>query len=161
MAVDWQVYRAGQRQIINTVWPEVDRDFGGGGIWTVARLQQVALEDLRDDEEITATAILQPGTYRRSEEYSGLTNQAYEILTRYHYIRRRDMTTDMEEFVEGRLSDLAQYLLYEPLPMGQCIAVVGIDALEGNDVNLLLLEKNKAYYGGTLTARMLAGHGVG
>lgn len=161
MAVDWIPYRTGMRAVINIVWPEVGRNLGGGGIFTLARLQQVNFDDLRNDDEITTTAVLQPATYRRSEQFSGLTNQAYEILTRFHYVRRRDSTTDMEEFVEGRLSALAEYLLYETLPAGQCLQVVGLDALEGNAINAVLLEKNREYYGGTLTAVMLTGHGVG
>jgi hypothetical protein len=130
----------------------VDRDAGGGGVWTRARIELVALEDLRSDNAVATTAILQPGTYREQPELTGIANQVYAIETMIHYVRRRDMVLDMEEFVEQRLAQLADYLLHNALPLGQCIDVLEIDALEGNLLNSLLLEKNKAYYGGTLTA---------
>lgn len=156
---DFTSYRAGLRQMINIVWPEIARAAGGGGIFTRSRIEMVALEDLRDDDEIAATAIIQQGPATYSPEW-GLTNQSYEIATLIHYIRRRDMVTDMEEFIEARLQHLAEYLLYTGPPIGQCLEVTGLDVTEGSSINALLLEKNKAYFGGTLSARMLVGHGA-
>lgn len=157
--LDLTSYRGGLRQMLNTVWPEIARGAGGGGIWTVPRIQQVALEDMRDDEAITTTAIIQQAAPTYTAEW-GLTNQSYEIETLFHYVRRRDETTDLEEFIETRLLQLEQYLLYTGPPLGQCLAVTGIDVTEGNGINALLLDKNKAYFGGTLSARMLVGHGA-
>lgn len=153
-------YRAGLRQMLGSVWPEIDRNLGGGGIFTAARIKQVSLEDIRTDQDtaITTTAIIEQAQPTRAEEWSGLTNQIYSVETQFHYVRRRDMTTDLEEFVEARLLALEQYLLYTGPPFGQCLRVEGIDALDSNTINAMLLEKNKAYYGGTLTAVMLVGH---
>jgi hypothetical protein len=68
------------------------------------------------------------------------------------------MDTDLEEFIEAKLLVLEQYLLYTGPTLGQCLAVTGLDVTEGNAANALLLDKNKAYFGGTLAARMLVGH---
>lgn len=160
---DFASYRADLREIVNTVWPEVDRDAGGGGIWTVARIELVALEDLRDDEQIATTAIIQPMPALMQPERTGIGNQVYSIETMFHYVRRRDMTLDLEEFCEARLQALASYLLDTGLPLhgfqplGQCIDVLGIDATEANPANLILLEKNKAYFAASLTALMEVG----
>src|SRR3990172_5480585 len=157
---DFASYRADLRQVVGAVWPEVLRGAGGGGVFTVARIELIALEDLRDEAEITATAIIQPMSYVANPELSGIANQIYSIETMFHYVRRRDELTDLEEFVEARLQALASYLLDTGLPshggfpLGQCIDVVGIDAMESNPANLLILEKNKAYFAGTLTALM-------
>lgn len=156
---DFLSYRAGLRQMLGAVWAEIARGSGGGGVWTVPRIQQVALEDLRDDEAITTVAIIQQAPPTYTPEW-GITNQSYVIETLFHFVRRRDMTTDLEEFIEARLQQLAQYLLYTGPPIGQCLAVTGIDVTEGNAANALLLEKNKAYFGGTLAAQMLVGHGA-
>lgn len=160
---DFTSYRADLRQIVNTVWPEVDRDAGGGGIWTVPRVELVALEDIRDDEQITTTAIIQQMPALAQPERTGIANQVYQIETMFHYVRRRDQTSDLEEFCEARLQALASYLLDTgfPLhgfaPLGQCIDVTGIDASEANPANLIILEKNKAYFAATLTALMEVG----
>jgi hypothetical protein len=155
--LDLTSYRAGLRQMLNTVWPEIDRDAGGGGIWTVPRIQLVALEDVRSDDAITTVAIIQQEPAAYTPEW-GITNQSYEIPTMFHYVRRRDMDTDLEEFIEAKLLVLEQYLLYTGPTLGQCLAVTGLDVTEGNAANALLLDKNKAYFGGTLAARMLVGH---
>lgn len=157
MAINWTSYRAGLRAVINQVWPEVDRDAGGGGIWTVPRIEQVALEDLRSDEAITTAAVIQESPPVVTDERVGIANQAYSVETRIHYVRRRDMVTDMEEFILARLVDMEQYLLHNALPLGQVIDVTGLDASEGNVINAILLEKNKSYFGGTLTAMIEIG----
>lgn len=160
---DFASYRADLRQVVNTVWSEVARSAGGGGVWTVSRIELVALEDLRDDDAITATAIIQPMPAVMQPERTGISNQVYSIETLFHYVRRRDMTTDLEEYVEARLVALSQYLLRTGLPLhgfqplGQCIDVLGIDATETNPANLIILEKNKAYFAGSLTALMEVG----
>lgn len=152
MAINWTSYRAGLRSVINTVWPEVDRAAGGGGIFTVPRIEMVALEDLTQDADaIATTAVIQEAAPAATDDRTGIANQIYSLDTRIHFIRRRDMVTDMEEFVLARLVDLEQYLLHNELPLGQVIDVIGIDASEGNAVNAILLEKNKSYFGGTLS----------
>lgn len=157
MAINWSSYRAGLRTVINQVWPEIARGSGGGGVWTVPRIQQVALEDLRDDEAITTVAIVQEAAPVVSDDRTGIANQVYQVDTSLHYIRRRDEVTDMEEFVLARLVDMEQYLLHNDLPVGQVIDVTGMDASESNAMNALLLDKNKAYFGGTLSVMIEVG----
>jgi len=159
MPFDFVSYRTGLRAVIDSVWPEVLPSLAGGGVWTRARVEEVAFEEIA-----VPMAVIQPGTSRESAEWSGLTGQAYEIETMFHYVRRRDLVTDIEEFVEARLTALADYLLYHSaagIPKGQCLAVTALDALEANEVNAILLEKNLPYYGGTLTATLLAGTNPG
>jgi hypothetical protein len=155
MAFDFVSYRTGLRQVVGAVLPEVLATAGGGGIWTRPRVEQVPFEDIA-----VPMVVIQPTAPRESAEWSGLTGQAYEIETFFHYVLRRDLVTDAEEVVEAKLAALADYLLYHTvagLPKGQCLGVSALDAQEGNEVNRILLEKNLPYYGGTLTALLLAG----
>jgi hypothetical protein len=160
MLINWVGYRSGLRDAVEAVWPEITAA-GGGFIWTRAAIERVALEDLTTDPDSDGTtAIIQPTTPTFSDEWSGLTNQAYLIETLFHYVRRRPNTAeDMEELVEGKLQQLAERLLYTRLSIGQVVRVNEIDATEGNLINSILLDKNKAFYGGTLSASLLVGHG--
>lgn len=151
---DFVSFRAGQRQMVGTVWPEMIRSAGGGGVFTRSRVEEVAFEELD-----VPLAVIQPGAPTYSAEW-GITNQSYTVETMFHYVKRRDLVTDLEEFVEARLQRLAEYLLYTGPPIGQCLEVTMIDATEGNQINAILLEKNMSHFGGTLSARLLVGHGV-
>lgn len=164
--LDLIAYRGALRTMVGAAWPEVlPASDGGGGIWTVPRVEQTAFGDWVADTLDAGTgsgqvvaAFVQQEVPTRSPDWSGLTNQVYSIETSFHYIMRRDLDTDLEELVEARLLALSQMLLYIGPSIGQCLAVTGIDVGEANDIGRILLEKNMAFYGGTLSATMLVGH---
>lgn len=165
--MDLIAYRADLRFVVAQVWPEVLPGVSGGGVWTVPRIEQVALEDVGDEDDAATsafpTAIIQSLPLVMQPERTGIANQVYSIETLFHYLRRRDMVTDLEEFIEARLRDLAAYLLDTGLPLhgfaptGQCIDVLALDVSETNPANQILLDKNKGYFAGSLTALMEVG----
>jgi len=153
MAVNWPSFRAGLRRACELTWPETQRDQGGGGIITVPRLDLIALEDLPPSADAIATlAVIQTAPPQVQPELTGIANHFWSVEVLFHYVRRRDMVTDMEEFAEGRLAALQEYLLHTALAVGQCIDVVSLDVSETNPANAIILEKNKAYYAGSLGA---------
>ncbi len=157
--VDWVGYRAALRNAVVAALPEV-QNADGGGIWTRPGIERVALEDVVTDlpAAVATTVIIQTAPPLVATELVGIANHVWDVEHMFHYVRRRpNSAEDMEEYVEGRLAALQQQLLHVELAVGQVIDVTGIDVSEGNLINAVLLDKNKAYYGGTLTVMCQVG----
>jgi len=152
MAFDWAGFETGVRAAVGAVWPETLPGPGGGGVWTVTRIERFPLEN------VTAPfAVIQFSPARDSNEWSGITNQAYEIETSIFYVTAINLSTHVELTVRGRLEDLEDALLATGITPGQVWRVTGQDTSELNAANAILLTKNKALFAGALYVTLIAG----
>lgn len=142
------------RAAIGAVWPEVLPGGGGGGIGTGPHMIGTPLEDMEPPFAVVAY-----GEARVSEEWGGITNQAYLIDAVIYYVLQRDLTTDAEEAVAAKLEALEDALLTSGVTVGQVIDVTGQDVSEGNAINLLILDKQKPFFAGGLGVQFLVGEG--
>lgn len=150
--IDWTAYRTSLRAAVGAVWPEVLPDNGGGGIETHAQAERIPLEAT----DAPFAAILLPAAVR-SEEWSGLTNDAFLQDVTFCYVARLDQVTDMEEHVAERCRTLERFLRGTGLSHGQFLWAISQDAGAENAVNAVILDKQKPFHAGALTARILVG----
>ena len=121
------------------------------GIWTVARIERESLEGIS-----LPFASIDYGTAEGTDEY-GITNQAYLIDTTIYYVLHVDQVNDYEEVDAAKAEALEDYLLTTGLSTGQVIRVTAQDVTPNDRVAALILDKQKPYYAGCVTAQILVG----
>lgn len=151
MPFPWTTFRTGVRTAIGAAWPEVLPGASGGGIPTVGRIERLSLEGIR-----LPFASVDYGTAEETDEY-GITNQSYLINTGIYYVIHIDQSNDYEEVVAAKLETLEDYLLTTGLPTGQVIRVTVQDVTPNDRVAMLILDKQKPFYAGAVTAQALVG----
>jgi hypothetical protein len=152
MAFAWTTFRTAMRTAIGTVWADVLPGGGGGGIWPLARIERVSFEGIT-----VPFASIDYGAAGGSEEWSGVTRQAYLITPTICYVFAIDTSTDYEEVAAAKAEAMEDYLLATGLTTGQVIDVVAQDVTPDDPLLALILEKAKPYYAGAVVAEIVVG----
>lgn len=87
----------------------------------------------------------------------GITNQTYMQDVTFAYVMRLDLVTDPEEAVAAKAETLEDRLLSVPLTLGQVIRTTVQDPGAENVINALILDKQKPFHAGIVTAQILVG----
>ena len=149
MAIDWTALRSACRAAVTATWTDVTAN----GVWPVDRIERVPLDD--DNLNLPFATIL----YGRAEVSGdwGITNQSYLLDITFFYVFRIDLVTEYGEIAAAKGEALEGYLLATGLTTGQVIDMTQQASSQDNDLNMLILDKQKPYYAASVTAQVLIG----
>lgn len=148
MAFGWTAYRTAMRAAVALVWPEAITN----GVWPLARIQRNSFEGI----DVPFVSI-DYGAALESDEWSGITRQAYLIEPVFYYVFQIDLVTDYEEHAAAKAEALEDYLLANDPAVGQVIDVLAQDVTPDDALMALILDRQKPYFAGAVTAQILVG----